>query len=107
MVVATVLCSTRLTTCHEIVLRQLMAGATSGRGAHALHHIVVGFLRGFGMAALCIERVELFALNALHYMRRDEPPTVGDGCAQVSNLKRCSIDLTLSDGNRNNRQSVP
>ena len=94
VVVAAVLCRTRLATGHEVVLGEFVARTTCCGGSHALNDIVVGSLRRLGMAWMRVERI-------------DEPATVGDGSAKVGYLQRCGVDLTLSDGNRNNGQTVP
>ena len=107
MVVAFVLCRSRLTAGHEVILRQLMAGTAECRGAHALHHIVIGLTRRLRIVFARIGRIERFSLHLLHYVGHIVVATVGNRRTKVRYLQRCGVHLTLSDGDTDDRQSVP
>ena len=107
MVVTTVLRRTRLTTRLEIVTRQFVTGTACSRRPHTLYHVVVSLARSLCIAALAVQRVHFLALYVFHDVRRNEPSAIGNCGSQVGNLQRSGGDLTLSDGNGDDGQSVP
>ena len=107
VVVASVLCRTRLATGGKVVMRQCLTGSTQCRRPHALHHVVVSITLRHRVAPLGVERIERLALHLLHHVGCNEIASVGNGGTQIGYLKRGCVYLTLSDGNGNDGQSVP
>ena len=107
VVMTAVLGRTRLTTGHKVVSVEFMTRTTHHRRSHTLHHIVVSLTRGLCIVTTCKRGVERFALHLPHHMRHIVVAPVGNRGSQVGNLKRCGIHLTLSDGDRDDRQTIP
>ena len=107
MVVATVLCRTRLAASFEIVAAEQLTGSLQRRTSHTGYHIVVSPSGSLGIMASGIERIKRFALHLSHYMRHIIVSPIGNGSTQVGYLQRRKVNLTLTDRNTDNRQSVP
>ena len=102
-----VLSRSRLSTGYEIITGQRLAGTTQSRGTHALYHIIVGLTVGFREMTTGEERIKGFSLNLPYHMRHVIITSVGDRRTEIGNLKRRQQHLTLSDGNRDDGQTIP
>ena len=54
-----------------------------------------------------IECIERLALHLAHHMGRIIISSIGDGGSKIGYLQRSEVDLTLSDRDTDNGESVP
>ena len=56
---------------------------------------------------LCVCGVQVLVLNLLHHVWYVIVSAIGNGGSQIGYLERCEVDLSLSDGDAYDRQTIP
>ena len=107
MVVTTVLGCSRLATYLIVCTIGRTAGSFDDRGTHACHNIFVGTFTGFGIMAMCVERVERLSLHLAYNVRGVVVASVGNGGAKIGNLQWREVHLSLSYGDTDDGKTVP
>ena len=98
-------------TCFSAHIQSRYVGSSTSTScnssSHALYHCFVVLFPYLGITLGSINGIQWFIFHCLHHVRCNEIAAVGNCCAQIGYLQRSSGDFPLSNGNRNNSQSIP
>ena len=74
---------------------------------HTLHNFVVMAFFYFRITSGHIHRIKRFSFYFLHDMRSYKISPISNGCSQIGNLQRRSRNLSLTDCNTDDGQTIP